>query len=81
MYYLQRLYYDTALSTSEFVFAALQQFVPTSQILFGSDWPMVPELAVKLETAGLEGSKVLDDSTRNAINRQNALALFPRFSR
>jgi predicted TIM-barrel fold metal-dependent hydrolase len=63
------------------VLAALQQFVPPSQILFGSDFPMVPEMAVKLETSGLETSKVLDDSTRNAIDRQNALALFPRFGR
>ncbi|HEY7160830.1 MAG TPA: amidohydrolase family protein [Acidobacteriota bacterium] len=81
MYYLQRLYYDTALSTSEFALAALRQFVPTSQILFGSDYPMVPEIAVKMEVADYEASKVLDDSTRNAIDRQNALALFPRFSR
>jgi 6-methylsalicylate decarboxylase len=38
LYYLQRLYYDTALSPSDYVLAALQQFVPTSQILFGSDF-------------------------------------------
>jgi len=35
---------------------------------------------VKIETTGLEGSKVLDDANRRAIDRDNALALFPRFA-
>ena len=49
-------------------------------MLFGSDWPMVTERVVKIETDGLEGSKVLDDATRRAIDRNNSLALFPRFA-
>src|SRR5262245_4891724 len=80
LHYLQRLYYDTALSTSEYALAALTKFVPASQILFGSDWPMVPETAVKTETADLESSHVLDDATRRAIYRESAQALFPRFA-
>lgn len=78
---LQRLYYDTALSTSEFVFAALREFVPTSQILFGSDFPYVPEAVIRAETTGLETSRVLDDQARAGIDRDNALALFPKFAR
>jgi predicted TIM-barrel fold metal-dependent hydrolase len=77
---LQRLYYDTALSTSEYVLAALRQFVPTTQVLFGSDYPLVAESVVKLEATDLEKSRVLDDTTRRAIDRDNALALFPRFA-
>ena len=77
---LQRLYYDTALSTSEFVFGALKEFVPTSQILFGSDFPFVGPAIIAAETAGIENSKVLDDETREAINRDNALQLFPKFA-
>ena len=80
LHYLKNLYYDTALSTSGQVFAALKEFVPMQQVLFGSDWPMVNERVVKVETDGLEGSKVLDDATRRAIDRDNALALFPRFA-
>jgi predicted TIM-barrel fold metal-dependent hydrolase len=80
LHYLKKLYYDTALSTSEQVFAALKEFVPMNQVLFGSDWPMVPEGAVKMETRDLEASKVLDDATRRAIYNENALALFPRFA-
>ena len=79
--YLQKLYYDTALSTSDYVQAALREFVPTSHILFGSDWPLVPEKVVKIETTGLESSRILTDATRKAIYRDNALALFPRFAK
>jgi predicted TIM-barrel fold metal-dependent hydrolase len=81
MHYLKKLYYDTALSTSEQVFAALKEFVPTSQVLFGSDYPMVPEKVATIETQMIEQSKVLDDRTRQAIDRDNALALFPRLQR
>lgn len=80
MHYLQKLYYDTTLSTSDTVLAALREFVPTSQILFGSDYPMVPERIVSMETTMLEKSHVLDDATRRAIDRDNALALFPRLA-
>jgi predicted TIM-barrel fold metal-dependent hydrolase len=77
---LQRLHYDTALSTSEFVFGALREFVPTSQVLFGSDFPYLPPAVLQAEKAGLENSTVLDDNARAAIDRGNALALFPRFA-
>ena len=80
MHYLQRLYYDTTLSTADPVLAALGQFAPKSQVLFGSDYPMVDESVVQVETSMLEASKVLDDTTRFAIDRGNALELFPRFA-
>ena len=78
---LQKLYYDTALSTSEFVFGALKEFVPMSQVLFGSDFPYVPPAVLEAEKYSIENSKVLDDEDRAAINRDNALALFPKFAR
>jgi len=77
---LQGLYYDTALSTSEFVFGALREFVPSSQLLFGSDFPFVSNALIGAEVAAIEGSGVLDEGTRKAINRDNALALFPKFA-
>jgi predicted TIM-barrel fold metal-dependent hydrolase len=55
---LQKLYYDTALSTSEFAFGALKEFVPTSQVLFGSDNQPTrhrPDDALALLTEGLIG--------------------------
>jgi 6-methylsalicylate decarboxylase len=75
-----RLYYDTALSTSEYVFAALREFVLTSQVLFGSDFPYVSPGVLMAEKASLEHSRVLDDTARAAIDRGNALELFPRFA-
>jgi predicted TIM-barrel fold metal-dependent hydrolase len=78
LHYLRRLYFDTALSTSEQVFAALKEFVPSTQVLFGSDYPMVPEEVMTIETQMIQASKVLDEPTRRAIDRDNALALFPR---
>ena len=77
---LQELYYDTALSTSEFVFGALKEFVPMSQVLFGSDFPYIGPAVLQAERYGLENSKVLDDAARAAIDRGNALTLFPRFA-
>jgi 6-methylsalicylate decarboxylase len=78
---LQKLYYDTALSTSEFVFGALKEFVPMSQVLFGSDFPYVPPAVLEAEKYSIENSTVLDDEDRAAINRDNALQLFPKFAR
>ena len=77
---LQKLYYDTALSTSDFVFGALKEFVPTSQVLFGSDFPYVTPAVLAAEKYGIENSKVLDDEDRVAIDRTNALQLFPKFA-
>src|SRR5262245_11351930 len=81
LHYLKNLYYDTTLSTSEQVLAALGQFVPKDRVLFGSDYPLVPEEVVKLERTMLESSRVLDDATRKAIDRDSALALFPRLAK
>ena len=75
---LQRLYYDTALSTSEFVFASAER-VRADQRRFCSaatsrSWR--PEI-IAAETAGIENSQVFDDETRAAIDRGNALAAVP----
>jgi predicted TIM-barrel fold metal-dependent hydrolase len=81
LHYLQHLYYDTALSPSEYALAALLKLVPHTQILFGSDFPMAPAPLVKAEVSSLEASGVLDEDAHTAIDRGNALALFPRLSR
>jgi predicted TIM-barrel fold metal-dependent hydrolase len=54
--------------------------VPASQVLFGSDFPYVSDALIAAETAGIDNSSVLDDAARDAINRGNALTLFPRFA-
>jgi predicted TIM-barrel fold metal-dependent hydrolase len=78
--YLRRLYYDTAVSTSPVTLAGLKAFVPAGQIVYGSDLPHIQGAVQDRFTAGLDGSPLFDESERAAINRENALQLFPRFA-
>ena len=71
-------YFDTALSSSAAALPTLLAFAKPGHITFGSDWPFAPVAAGKLFAAGLETYPGLDADTRNAIERTNALALFPR---
>jgi 6-methylsalicylate decarboxylase len=70
-------YFDTALSSSAAALPTLLAFAKPGHITFGSDWPFAPVAAGKLFAAGLESYGV-DVDTLSAINRTNALALFPR---
>jgi pimeloyl-ACP methyl ester carboxylesterase len=47
-------------------------------ITFGSDFPFAPTVAGKILAAGLEIYPHIDTAAREAIERTNALALFPR---
>ena len=71
-------YFDTALSSSAAALPTLLAFAKPGHITFGSDWPFAPLAAGKLFAAGLETYPGLDAPTREAIERTNALALFPR---
>ena len=71
-------YFDTALSSSAAALPTLLAFAKPGHITFGSDWPFAPVAAGKLFAAGLETYAGLDDTMRDAIDRTNALALFPR---
>lgn len=71
-------YFDTALSSSAAALPTLLAFAKPGHITFGSDWPYAPTVAGKLFAAGLETYPGIDAATRAAIERDNALALFPR---
>ena len=71
-------YFDTALSSSAAALPTLLAFAKPGHITFGSDWPFAPVAAAKLFAAGLETYPAIDAGTRSAIERTNALALFPR---
>ena len=73
---LKKLHYDIANSTNPSAMSALMNLVPTTQILFGSDTPFVPIVAT---ATGID-KITLPDDVRFAINRGNALQLFPRFN-
>jgi predicted TIM-barrel fold metal-dependent hydrolase len=73
---LKKLYYDVANSVNPSSMAALMNLVPMSQLLFGSDFPYVPcsVTANGLDHFGLSASDL------SAVNRENAVRLFPRLN-
>jgi predicted TIM-barrel fold metal-dependent hydrolase len=76
---LGRLYYDTAL-TGPNSLPSLLAAVPAERIVFGSDWCAAPAEAVTASLRGLDAAP-LNAAQRRLIDRDNALRLFPRFSR
>jgi predicted TIM-barrel fold metal-dependent hydrolase len=73
-YELKRLYYEIANSANRPAMAALMALVPMSQIMFGSDFPLVPIPA----TAGGLDKLGLAAADLRALARDNAVALLPR---
>jgi predicted TIM-barrel fold metal-dependent hydrolase len=71
---LEKLYFEIATSVSPPTFSALLAFSPIQRILFGTDYPFVPDMAQT--TAGLETAG-LDPVELQAINHRNAARLFP----
>ena len=76
---LQRQFYDTALSANAPQLAALQAFVPMSQVLYGSDYPFAPGMMART-LQGLADHAGFAPGEREAIERGNALGLFPRLA-
>ncbi|HWF39158.1 MAG TPA: amidohydrolase family protein [Candidatus Acidoferrales bacterium] len=72
---LQKFYYDTAQFYTAPPLAGLTRMVPNSQILFGTDYPFTQaEVVAKgLREYGFSPSDL------HAIERDNALALFPKY--
>lgn len=70
---LRKLYYDTANASYAPTFAALLTLVPLSQVLFGTDYPY---LTVEQNLQDIAACP-LDAAQCLAIDRDNALALFP----
>ena len=64
----KRLYYDTANATHPSSMAALLKLVPSSQIMYGSDYPYVPlDTQLKaLDQLGLNNNELMDIKYKNA---------------
>jgi predicted TIM-barrel fold metal-dependent hydrolase len=75
LYELKKLNYDIANATNNSSLAALMNLVPTTQILFGSDFPYRPVAP----TANGWDTYQVSPEIKQAVNRDNALKLFPRF--
>jgi predicted TIM-barrel fold metal-dependent hydrolase len=76
---LKRFYYDIALSPGAQTMGALTQVADPQRILFGSDWPYAPETMTADSISALNAAEQLSPEQRQAIERGNALRLFPRF--
>lgn len=70
----KKQYYDIAHAAFPFPFGALRNFVPNSQILFGTDFPAEPMASTMdpIPTLGLPAASL------EAIYKGNAQRLFPR---
>jgi len=73
MYHLRRFYYDTAAASDTLHLGILKLAVPTSQILFGTDYPWgnPAAMAQSLRRSGLDAKELL------AIERENAVKIWP----
>jgi 6-methylsalicylate decarboxylase len=74
---LQKFYYDTAQAFNPYTLATFTRVVPMSHILFGTDYPFAQAATVAKGLADY-GFKPAD---LRAIERDNALELFPRLKR
>lgn len=77
---LSSFYFDTALSGSPAALPSLLAFAKPGHVLFGSDWPFAPAIAVTYFTSQLDAYDALDAEGHAGIDRHNATALFPRFA-
>ena len=75
---LRRYYFDTALSSSPYALPSLLAFADPTHITFGSDWPYAPKER-SAHFAHLLDRFPLEHVQRQAIDRGNALKLFPRW--
>jgi predicted TIM-barrel fold metal-dependent hydrolase len=74
LYEIQKFYYDTAQAFNEYTLPTFTKLVPRSHILFGTDYPFARGGTV---AEGLGKFGFSADDLR-AIDRDNAVALFPR---
>jgi predicted TIM-barrel fold metal-dependent hydrolase len=74
--YLQRLYYDTGLANNTIALATMQELAGIDRVVFGTDWPFLPESADVDLAAGLR----LGTAELARIEHANAAALVPRLA-
>ena len=74
---LQKFYYDTAQAFNPYTLPSFKKFVPTSQILFGTDYPLGGGSAAVVAKGLIDNGNFTSEEMR-AIDRDNALRLLPR---
>jgi 6-methylsalicylate decarboxylase len=77
LYEVQKLYVDTASMNSPYPWPTLRKLMHVTHILFGTDFPFFSAATV----AGALNGVGLTDGELKAIERENALDLFPRLKK
>ena len=76
---LRRFWFDNALSPAAETIQCLAGMAAPEQIVFGSDWPFANSRVIA-EALKTHEELALTTKQRNAIDRGNALSLFPQFA-
>lgn len=71
------VYYDTALSANAHALSSLQQLVPASHMLLGTDYPFAPESEAHATLSGIASAAGLSEQEHQDIEGSNAFQLFP----
>lgn len=77
---LRALYYEIASTTAGYALRSLQELADPTRILWGSDLPFVYGKRLQEEVDHWEAYDGFDAEGRMAVERLNALSLFPRFT-
>jgi len=77
---LRALYYETALAAGPHSLLPALQVTSHRHVLFGTDFPAAREVTIARALANWESLGALDDGERAAVERSNALELFPRLA-
>jgi predicted TIM-barrel fold metal-dependent hydrolase len=75
--YMRRFYVDTALALNPPAFAGTLALLEPEKIVFGTDWPYLPEDRLDFDASALG----IGDAQIAAIERTHAAALVPRLAR
>jgi predicted TIM-barrel fold metal-dependent hydrolase len=78
MAYVKRFWFDTALSGDKTPLDALRAVADPSRILFGTDYPYIPDDVADRETRGFDAYAGFAPGEREMVERGNAVALFKR---
>jgi predicted TIM-barrel fold metal-dependent hydrolase len=77
---LRRFWYDNALSPGTQTWGCLENVAAPDKIVFGTDWPFANVVVTEEAMKTYEALDALSPQERAAIDRGNALRLFPRFA-
>lgn len=77
--YIDKFYFDTAIAGSRAAMLALNEIAQPTHVMYGSDWPYIDRHMITQQNATLASADLMNDARFAGLERDNALALFPRF--